>query len=59
MSLSELLQAAQLLALLAGFGITIAVGRNDTKWVIRSLEDHKREDSNRFDRLEDRLNERD
>jgi hypothetical protein len=54
-SLQIALQAAQLLALLGGFAATIAVQRNDTKWVIKSLEEHKVEDRERFSRIEDRL----
>ncbi len=57
MSLQVILQAAQLLVLLGGFAATIAVQRNDTKWVIKSLEDHKAEDRDRFSRLENRLND--
>lgn len=55
MTFGEILQVAQLLAILGGFGATIAINRNDTKWVIKSLEEHKEEDGRRFDRLEDRL----
>ncbi len=57
MTLAELLQVAQIVVIVVGFGASIAINRNDTKWVLKSLDEHKVEDGKRFDRLEDRLND--
>lgn len=59
MTLAETLQAVQLLAILGGFTATLAVGRNDTKWIIKSLEDHKADDVRRFQGLQEQIRDLD
>lgn len=59
MELSTLLQVAQLAALIGGFAATIAVNRNDSKWIVKSLEAHQDEDNRRFDELRDYIRDRD
>ena len=44
-------QLINILATVVGFIVTVAVMRNDIKWVIRSFDAHEEEDNRRFTEL--------